>query len=324
MKAQIFLSCGQNHEERPIAEAIKSKIEKSDLGFGCYVACEVQDLRDLRDIIFKRLEESDYFVFVDFKREELKDKKDKDGRPIHRGSLFTNQELAVASYIGLGNCVLLLQEEGVEERGGVLNAVLANLREDETRFKSAERDELPNRIYNLIKAKLDNREWNNQTRNTLALSVYPHSRYLQLPNGGPVVRPFHIQVKNLHHRKDARNCFAYLDGVVDLNKNEKINHGWETAEFKWAHTRLAAVRITAKPSSRYFDAVCLFINQGRIEMSFFNPFAPSHTDYYPYKLGPGKYRLTFSVISDNFMQAQKNFIFEFGQTLESGKFSEEI
>jgi len=95
MKAQIFLSCGQNPEESPIAEAIKKKINNDvQLGFECYVACEVQDLRDLRDVIFKRLEESDYFIFIDFKREELK--KDKDGKSIYRGSLFANQELAVA------------------------------------------------------------------------------------------------------------------------------------------------------------------------------------------------------------------------------------
>jgi hypothetical protein len=319
MKAQIFLSCGQNHEERPIAEAIKNKVEKSDLGFGCYVACEVQDLRDLRDIIFKRLEESDYFIFVDFKREELK--KDKDGKLIYRGSLFANQELAVASYIGLGDCVLLLQEEGVE-RDGVLNAVLANLKEDETRFKSAEKDALPDRVYELIKTKLDNHEWTNQTRNTLTLSVYPHSQYLSREGGRIVFRPFHIQVENLHHRKDARNCLVYLDEVVNLTTNKKISHGWETAEFKWAHTKLAAVRITPKPSYRFFDAAWLFKNQGGIEMAFFNPFAPAHTDYYPYKLGPGKYCLAFSVISDNFDPVHKNFIFEFGQTLESGKLSE--
>jgi hypothetical protein len=59
-------------------------------------------------------------------------------------------------------------------------------------------------------------------------------------------------------------------------------------------------------------------------MRFFNPTAPSPTDYFPHRLFPGRYRLTFVVVSDNFEPARKNFIFEFGQTLESGKFSEEI
>jgi hypothetical protein len=67
MKAQIFLSCGQNSEERPIAQAIKEIIEHPDsgLGFDCFVASEQQDLTGLREIVFKRLEEADYFVFSD-------------------------------------------------------------------------------------------------------------------------------------------------------------------------------------------------------------------------------------------------------------------
>jgi hypothetical protein len=319
MKAQIFLSCGQNSEERPIAQAIKEIIEHPDsgLGFDCFVASEQQDLTGLRETVFKRLEEADYFIFIDFRREELKQ------GGACRGSLWANQELAVASYIGLGDCVLLVQEEGVEKRGGMLNAVLANHPKDrDTTFPSSDKNvtALSRRVCQLIKAKLNNKEWTNQTRNKLALSIYPHSKYLK-QRDGRVVRPFHIQVENLHHRKDARNCFAYLDGVFDLNSNQDIyaNEKWETVEFKWAHTSLAAVRIAPK-SHRYFDAVWLFQNpNASIEMSFFNYLAPSQTDYYPHALKPGKYRLTFAVVSDNFVVARRSFAFEFGQTLESGK-----
>lgn len=183
MKAQIFLSCVQDSEERPIAQAIKERIEHPDhgLGFDCFVASEQQDLTGLREIVFRYLEEADYFVFIDFRREELK--KDKAGMGIHRGSL--------------------------------------------------------------------------------------------------------------------------------------------TVEFKWAHTSLPAVRIAAKPSHRFFDAVWLFENAGRhIDLKFFNPIVPSPTDYFPHHLGPGRYRLSFTVVSDNFMPVRKNFIFEFGQTIESGKLSE--
>ena len=325
MKAQIFLSSGQNSEERPLAQAIKEKIEHPDsgLGFDCFVASEQQDLTGLREIVFKRLEDADYLVFIDFKREEFKQ-----GKTIAcRGSLWANQELAVTSYIGLGDRVLLLQEEGVEKRGGMLNAVLANHpRERQTTFTSSEKNAaaLSERVDRLIKEKLDAKEWTNQTRNELALSIYPHSRFLK-QGDGRIVRPFHIQVENLHHRKDARNCFTYLDGVIDLNTNRDIYHNekWETVEFKWAHTSMAAVRIAPK-SHRYFDVAWLFENPtGNIEMAFFNHLAHSPTDYYPHALKSGKYRLTFSVVSDNFVTVRKSFTFEFGQTLESGAFREE-
>jgi hypothetical protein len=121
MKARIFLSCGQDFHsgEKQIAEAIKKRINESDLGVECWAACEVQNLNDLRNIVFKQLEEADYFVFVDFKRERLVNisatKSTK--QTLHRGSLFANQELAIASYIGLGDSVLLLQEENVERKG---------------------------------------------------------------------------------------------------------------------------------------------------------------------------------------------------------------
>lgn len=326
MKAQIFLSCGQDSKrgEKQIAEAIKRKINESDLGFYCWAACEVQDLRDLRDVIFKRLEESDYFVFIDFKRESLSFSFlsaifRKGG---HRGSLFANQELAVASYIGLGDCVMLLQEEGVE-RGGVLNVVLANMKEGETRFPPSGRAALPDQVCKLIKKKRDNQEWSNQTRNALALSICSDSAARLTQVDGRISRPFHIKVENLHHRKDARNCFAYLDEVVDLNSNQ--NFKWETTEFKWERTRLASVRIAPNQSYRRFDAAWLFEKAGRnIEMAFFNPVVPSTTDYYPHQLQAGRYRLTFSIVSDNFEPVRKNFIFEFGQTLDSGKLSEEI
>ena len=86
---------------------------------------------------------------------------------------------------------------------------------------------------------------------------------------------------------------------------------------------MAAVRIAPK-SHRYFDVAWLFENPtGNIEMAFFNHLAPSPTDYYPHALKSGKYRLTFSVVSDNFVTARKSFTFEFGQTLESGAFREE-
>jgi len=312
MKARIFLSCGQSDrwEERSIAEAIKKRINESELGFECWAACEEQDLDSLRDVVFKRLEEADYFIFVDFKREELKDAAAKNGNPIHRGSLFANQELAVASYIGLADRVLLLQEEGVEERGGVLSAVLANLKEQRGPFRSCDRAGLPELIYDLIKARLgdssEDRKWTSQTRNALCLSSHAETK----PQDN--AQPFHIKVENLHHRKDARGCFAYLDEVANLATDEVISQKWQTVEFKWANTRLAAVRIAPK-AYRLFDAFWLTHTNGQVvEMEFFHrETAPSSTDYSPHRLGAGRYRLTYSVVSENFKAVQSSFNVEF-------------
>jgi hypothetical protein len=224
--------------------------------------------------------------------------------------LFANQELAVASYIGLADRVLLLQEEGVEERGGVLSAVLANLKEQRETFQSCDRAGLPERIYRVIEARLrdssEDREWTSQTRNALCLSSYAETK----PQDN--AQPFHIKVENLHHRKDARGCFAYLDKVVNLATDELISQKWQTVEFKWANTNLAAVRIAPK-AYRLFDAFWLTHSNGLVTgMEFFHlQTAPSATDYFPHKLPPGRYRLTYSVVSENFKAMRKSFDFEF-------------
>jgi hypothetical protein len=107
MKAKVFLSCGQSKgsDEPVVTERIAQKI--CALGFECYVAVAEQSLRGLRENIFAQLESSDYLVFIDFKREELKVN---GGLPICRGSLFSHQELAIASFLEIP--VLPLQEKG--------------------------------------------------------------------------------------------------------------------------------------------------------------------------------------------------------------------
>src|SRR5579859_2083065 len=107
LRARVFLSCGQNKdsEEPSIASEIKDKL--TALGSDTYVAVGEQSLRGLKENLFEQLSRSEYFVFVDFKRERL------DSKDIHRGSLFSHQELAVASFLEIE--VLALQEQGVRQ-----------------------------------------------------------------------------------------------------------------------------------------------------------------------------------------------------------------
>jgi len=85
------------------------------LGFDPYVAVQEQTLRGLKENIFRQLSYSQYFIFVDFKREKLEDKD-----AMYRGSLFSHQELALASYLDIP--VLALQETGIKKNDGILRA----------------------------------------------------------------------------------------------------------------------------------------------------------------------------------------------------------
>ena len=68
-------------------------------GYSPYVAIEAQSIQDVNSGIISELKNSDFYVFVDFKREKIAKK----GK--YRGSLFTNQELAIAYVLRFENAV---------------------------------------------------------------------------------------------------------------------------------------------------------------------------------------------------------------------------
>ena len=70
-RARVFVSCGQRREseELEIAEKIESELRSN--GFDPYVARQEQSLKGVKENIFQKLSNSEYFVFIDFKREKL-------------------------------------------------------------------------------------------------------------------------------------------------------------------------------------------------------------------------------------------------------------
>lgn len=126
LQSRVFISCGQRKgtDELTIAEEIANKLEK--MGFAPYVAVTEQTLRGVKENIFNRLRESEYFIFIDFQRERLfyiTDESFSD-TSVHRGSLFSHQELAIATF--LDHEVLAFQEEGVKKDDGILRFIQAN------------------------------------------------------------------------------------------------------------------------------------------------------------------------------------------------------
>ena len=86
------------------------------------------------------MEECEYYLFIDFKREQIIEGsredlvryvKDKSKTINHRGSLFSNQELAIATY--LTKPIIAFQENGVKDREGILGAIQANVKHFDNR-----------------------------------------------------------------------------------------------------------------------------------------------------------------------------------------------
>jgi len=67
-RARVFISCGQQKDtnEIEVVREIAEKLEK--MGFEPYIAVEEQTLKGVKENLFRRLSESEYFIFIDFKR----------------------------------------------------------------------------------------------------------------------------------------------------------------------------------------------------------------------------------------------------------------
>lgn len=291
MKSKIFLSCGQSKgtDEPELAARIADRIR--ELGYDCYIAIIDQSLIGLRESIFRQIEASEYFIFVDFKREKIVGE---GVEPIYRGSLFSHQELGVASYLELP--CLVFQENGVKPLDGMLSCLQANA------HQFTDRALLPNVIADMIAQKTAKNDWACTWKNSLSLHM-PGKPFVDARNAtnGIVLRHFHIEARNNHRTKAAQNCGVILESIVDAIRGTQIPV--QTVEFKWAGTVVPSVLI-APNSSRRFDA--LKVSFDKPAEIHFNVFCDS-TEFYPSVPGVGTYLLTYGVYSSNFSVARRTF-----------------
>src|SRR5438132_10277879 len=120
MSAKIFISCGQKLDEERHATAELSNALTAE-GFEVYVAIAAQSIEDVNSGIIGQLRRSDYYIFIDFAREDL--------HGCSRGSLFTNQELAIAYILGFEH-VIFFQQNAV-----CLEGLLKYMGSNATRFE---------------------------------------------------------------------------------------------------------------------------------------------------------------------------------------------
>jgi hypothetical protein len=314
IKARVFISCGQrkDSEEENIANDIKANIEK--IGYEPYVAIKEQVSKGLKENIFQRLEKSEYFIFIDFKREKIGRKI---GKKKYRGSLFANQELAIASYIELP--IIAFQESGVKERDGILDVIQANPE------KFVSRSELAKRVIEVVKEKTKNGEWSPNWRNELFIdredTDFEEANYSGDPN--QPTRFFHVRVYNRHISQVAWKCLCYIEKIIDLSKNEEVP--LEIIELKWRG--IGNIEIQIPPSAnRKFDAI--FIDKNHYDLARIG-FNRSIVDYYRYNdimilNKPGKYLIKFVAFSENFLPARAGFICHLENDIDSVKLIKDV
>lgn len=310
IRSTVFISGGQaKGEEEATATAIGKKLES--LGFNIYIAVQEQTLRGIKENIFRQLEKSEYFLFVDFKREQLETK----GSTECRGSLFSHQELALASYLDID--VLAFQEAGVKRLDGILGFLQANA------IPFAEKSKLPELVEKEVQERIKKGSWDPKWKNALALEreatqFSDVDRKAQAPGEKPDFfkgRFFHIDVCNHHRSKIATNCYAYLEKAVNLGTSKVIP--FKTVEYKWAGYTLPNATILPGQTRR-LDA--FWIDKSVPTKLFFNAFVDSN-EYIPTIEGEGRYELTYVVVAENFPVSRRPFTLNLNKSLDLTRFA---
>ena len=288
------------------------------MGFDPYIAVTEQSLKGVKENIFTRLSESEYLIFVDFKRDRLSRLEDGVARDTgkHRGSLFSNQELAIATYLDI-ECIAF-QEQGVRELDGILGFIQANCME------FSDRPSLADVVADKVREKLNTGEWSAAWRHELRLTRRTPTEHELVNAGGGSPDPtrfFHIEVQNLHRAKIARGCTGYIERIRKLETGEEVVP--DLVELKWkGHTGLS---VSIPPQkSRYLDGFHIRHGLPKTISLGINWLFIDYTGYHrAYTLWKGyDCDLSYVVFSENFPPVRGVFRLTMGTTLDDVEFSE--
>jgi hypothetical protein len=285
-RARVFISCGQQAHEMDVVDKIKLRL--SNEGYEPYVAIHQHSTKGLRQNIFQQLTSCEYFLFIDFKREQLNScLSNFVKKGMFRGSPFVNQELAIASFLEIE--ALGFQHEDVK-REALLDLTSLNC----DLFRNAEA--LPD----LVMRRIEESGWRPSWQAELHLTRSPEE-YGGTVNDQPYL--FHVAVENQHWRKPALDCRAYINRVENLDNGTSIP--FQKFELKWAGTKVPNVTIMPG-EQRSFDAFCIW--KDNLTKLKWKDFSFTDTE----KVCPqidkaGKYLIEYLVTSFNFKPKTTTF-----------------
>lgn len=280
-RARVFVSCGQRGGERAIGAEVRDRLR--DKGFCPYLAIEAHSSSGLTEEVYRRLRTAEYFVFIDFRRERL-------GigpwRPF-RGSLFSNQELAIASF--LRTDILPFQQRGIV-REGILDQIQGN----------AIPFDMVSDLPEMVISHVETQGWNSQSRRELIFERDPAEHDDPEWPDGSFARYFHIDLRNLHRTDAANECRVFLESAKNSTTGKVIVP--DPIELKFKSVTTPFVSITPG-QRRPFDAVVVSHEKpSKAYVGIFNPgVVDSGRALHDYTLdGPSEYMLRFTAWSREF------------------------
>lgn len=274
LKAKVFISCGQKtKEEKDIGREIIEYFKKK--GFEPHFAEEVHSPLGLTQNIYDNLRTSEYFVCINFKRDEST-----------YGSLFVQQELAIASYNKLP--LMAFHQPAVKIEG-----VAKHLHVNSIEFHN-----VTDIISNLDKWT---KSWDSASKNQFSISLGNEYLNMTIQNQNNGLSNWYaILVENLSSTFTATNCYAFIESIYDIkNKKSKFDKNEYKNELIWSGTGRIIVNIPYK-AKRDIDAIYTLQGSG---IWIFQEFKTSTIYRYP-QLPDGHYKIIYTIHSDNLPEAK--------------------
>jgi hypothetical protein len=232
MNSKVFLSCGQRPGEKEVALKVGKLLENR--GFEVYIAIDVQTILEINADIIRELKDSDYYLFINFVREPI------DGG--HRGSLFSNQELAIAYALGFER-ILVINQDGIRPEG-----MLAYIGVNSEFFH----DFID--CCDVVERALDRSRWTNDYSRRLRADTLRFSNEI-IAYGGLAGRFLYLDIRN--NRPD----IAALEATAKLTEYSSADpQAWQRSRFR------SPLKATGRPgfshtifpkSHEAFDLLCV-------------------------------------------------------------------
>jgi hypothetical protein len=296
MKARVFISCGQaTEQERIVSEQLRQWFH--DQGYDPYVAVKVQTITDLNAGIIEALKSSDYYLFINFKREEII----REGKNIFRGSLYSHQELAVAYALGFDHMLLVNNIDVHDE--GVQSFIVSNV----PRFSDF-REVLP-----IVQQAVTDSHWSPTYSRQLSIGGFRWADPVLYRDqtGERSIRVLHADIHNNRKDRPAYGLIGHLEQIREANTGKVVEHhdktflkatgflGYQHTTWPDRHSAFDLLALSCEDPNLVYLNSCLDVS----------PRQPILTE-------PGEYLLDFHFIAQDFPMLTKCLRFVHDGSLE--------
>lgn len=286
LPSKVFISCGQaTHAEKEIAKNIRDWLKCK--GYRSYAAIQTQSIQDLNTSIIGNLSSADYYIFIDFRREKISDCPEE-----YRGSLFTNQELAIAYLLNFERALFFRQSKVRLE--GIAKYMASN---------AVEFNRL-NQVVGIVQREFEKREdsddWTTSySRHLVAASIKCAGRFQYRDHTGKYDQYiWHIHIEN---RTLERVAFSTAARLYRIGNTSRLTASPDQCFLKWAGHQ-ECYQITIPPREKAaFDAFAIQAQNpyGIVSLHSTNDFLPNGKRE-PILSRPGKYVLQYQILALDF------------------------